>query len=192
MAAQAAAVQAPARTVGKWDSSAEGVSGLESSDGGASVVERVLGVAETNRCEPVQTGGVTGSVSDQTSRLAPRPITPSAGHVRSNVCRTALAGSGGSWSQRVGTASDVPPLEVGDAVYGYPAPSLTALVRRSHKRAGEGAAAEASVGTVQAGRSRMEGSRGCSLTISRLQRLVRSAFFWLAGSAFGWCRYDEE
>lgn len=144
---------------------------------------KVLGVAKKNRCEPVRTGSATGGVSDQTSRLAHRPTKPRAGHVRANVCRTAFTGSGGSWSQLVSTASDVPPLEVGDAVYGYSAPKWTALFRRSHKRAVEGVAAEASVGTVQAQRLRLEGSSGCSLTISRLQRLVRGAFFWLAGSA---------
>jgi hypothetical protein len=66
---------------------------------------------------------------------------------------------------------------------GYPAPSWTALVRSPHKRASEGAAVEAVVGTVQPQRSGMEGSCGYSLTTSRLQRLVRGAFFWLAGSA---------
>ncbi len=71
MAAQAAAVQAPARTVGKWDSLTEGASGLENSGVGASHVERALGVAETNRRELVRAGSATGSVSDQTSRLAP-------------------------------------------------------------------------------------------------------------------------
>jgi hypothetical protein len=44
--------------------------------------------------------------------------------------RTACIGSGGSWSQLVGTTAIVLPLEVGDAVYGYPAPARKALDRR--------------------------------------------------------------
>jgi hypothetical protein len=49
VAALEAVAQAPARAAGEGDSSAEGASGLESSGVGASLVERVLGVAETDR-----------------------------------------------------------------------------------------------------------------------------------------------
>jgi hypothetical protein len=62
--------------------------------------------------------------------------------------RAAFAGSGGSWSQLVSTTAIVLPLEVGDAVFGYPAPAWKALDRRPPRRAGEGKATEATVGTV--------------------------------------------
>lgn len=87
MAAQEVAAQAPARAVSEWDSSAEGASGLESSGVGASFVERVLGVAETNRCEPAWIGSVTGSVSDQTARLALGPT-----KLRRRSCRLLRGG----------------------------------------------------------------------------------------------------
>jgi hypothetical protein len=44
--------------------------------------------------------------------------------------KTACKGSGGSWSQLASTTAIVLPLEVGDAVYGYPAPARKALDRR--------------------------------------------------------------
>jgi len=49
VAALEVAAQAPARAAVEGDSAAEGASDLESSGVGASLVERVLGVAETSR-----------------------------------------------------------------------------------------------------------------------------------------------
>lgn len=53
----------------------------------------------------------------------------------------------------------------------------------------------AEVGKAQAKRSGMEGSSGYSLTTSRLQRLARGAFFWLASGVLrggaGWGRGSD-
>jgi len=92
VAAQQVAAQAPARAAGDGDSSVEGASGLGSSGVGASLVEKVLGAAETSWLRLARMGGVTGSVSDQTSRLAQGPTTPGAGHVRPSEARTARQG----------------------------------------------------------------------------------------------------
>lgn len=84
MAAREAMIQAPARIIGEWDSSAEGASDLESSGVGASLAERVLALLEWIGVTPMQDGGATGSVSDQISRLVLWPRKPGAGLVATN------------------------------------------------------------------------------------------------------------
>jgi hypothetical protein len=59
------------------------------------------------------------------------------------------------------------------------------LFRPQHGRAGQRAAIEGAVRLVRASRSRMGGSHGCSLTTSRLQRLVRGILCGVGQARFG-------
>lgn len=121
-----------------------------------------------------QSWGATGSVGDFAVRLVQRTTTPTHGLTSPEPKRRRPAGENCDSSQLARSAPTGALLEVGNAFTGYPASSRIFIVTNPVRACWATAVIEGEISLVRARRSRMVGSRGCSLTTSRLQRLVRS------------------
>jgi len=168
--------------------------GSGSGGGGAPFAERSLAPHDRARESGCVTGGATGSVSDLTVRLTQRKRTPTRGSTPPETKRRRPSGDG----QRTVTAGvrgtnrhvtrgrgRLRATAFGWCPKGYSASPRRFLFRPQHGRAGQRAAIDGVVRPTRFGRSRMGGSQGCSLTTSRLQRLVRSILCGAGRARFG-------
>jgi hypothetical protein len=117
--------------------------------------------------------GATGSVGDITIRLVQRTTTPTHELTPPETKRRRPSGENRDSSRLARSAPTGALLEVGNAFTGYPASPRVFTVPNPVRACWARAAIEGAIRLVRARRSRMVGSRGCSLTTSRLQRLVR-------------------